>query len=140
MRDIKKPYCIGQCDFISYYKNQAGSGFNNVTLYRGAPFQRGYGLGATISKYGIPILRFIGKHVYNIGKDIISDIQRTQTDPKEIIKTRLKSGGKSFIKDALTADSIDQVGSGRKRKRHSKGKRGKKTKNKRKRKDIFDIK
>ena len=73
MNNYRKPHCIGDCDFKSYYVNQAGSGFNNVSLYRGTPFQRGYGFSSFISKYEIPVVKFLGRHLFNVGKEIVND-------------------------------------------------------------------
>lgn len=156
----RKVYCACDSDFTSHFKQQAGKGFDDITIYRGQPYQRGYGFGSIFRRIGIPILKFFGKELLktgiNVGKDVLDDKKF-----KEALKTRGKEGIRSAAKRGLSEieSAFDQQGSGfkskkkkitRKRKQKKKKqkvvkKRYKKTKSKpkpkqksKKRKDIFE--
>ena len=135
---IRKKYCLGDCDFKSYYLSQAGKGYDDIAVFRGYPYQRGYGIGSLFRRFGIPLAKFIGRHLLNTGVSIGSDILLNKSLDKDVIKTKLKQGAKEATKDALTKalNKIDQKGSGRKRKRSKKVYKPKKKT--RKFKDIFD--
>lgn len=127
----RKTYSPGHSNFTSHYINQAGNGFSDIEVYRGAPYQRGYGFGSTIARFAIPIVKFLGKKLLKAGVDIGSDLL-LKRGFKESVKQRGKETLKGIAKDSLEKASayLEQTGSGIKRKRLYKAKSKKK-------KDIF---
>ena len=70
----RKKHCIGECDYNSYYLKQAGNGFSDITVFRGNPYQRGYGIGSLFKRFGLPLAKFFGKHLLQTGIKLGSDI------------------------------------------------------------------
>ena len=130
---MRRTYCPNDCDFQRYYQSQAGSGLSNIRIYKGFPYQRGYGIGTVMKRFGIPLLEFLGKHLLSTGMSIGSDIL-AKKNIRDSVRQRLKDGSKSAVKDGLSKLStlVDQAGSGRKV-----YKRRKITKTKIKKRDIF---
>ena len=126
----RKQYCVGDCDFKNYYSSQAGQGFSDITIFRGNPYQRGYGIGSVFRRFGIPLARFLGKHLLNTGLAIGTDIAMNNSIDRQSVKRKLTDGVKSAAKDGLSLlnKKIDQIGNGRK---------VYKKKRKKMRKDIF---
>lgn len=141
----RKRYCLGDCDFKSYYLNQAGKGFDDIQVFRGYPYQRGYGLGSLFKRFGIPLAKFIGRHLLHTGLAIGGDMLMNNSVDKATIKKKLKLGAKEAAKEALTKalDKVNQSGSGRKRKRRSSKKvqknQGRKKVYKRRKRKALDI-
>jgi hypothetical protein len=112
--------CQYTCDYTSYYVGQTGRGAE-TPYYRGRAFQRGYGwFGRVIQRYGIPLLKYIGKQAFKAGKDIVSDVATGQ-NLKESAKRRIKETGKEIASDMLNKASTlinqpTQSGSGKRRK------------------------
>lgn len=134
----RRRHCIGDCDFAGYYKSQVGSGLNDITVFRGRPYQRGYGYGVLFRHIGIPLLKYLGKHVIRTGVKLGSDWLKEKP-----FKQSLRKRGAEFVRDAGT-DGVKRVatylsmrGSGRIYKRKKKAKKVKKAKKKRSR-DIFN--
>lgn len=125
----RKKYCPGECNFKSYYATQAGGGITDINVFRGSPYQRGYGIGSLFARFGIPVLKFLGKHLLSTGVAVGSDIL-AKRNAKEAFKDRAKQGAKTAAKEALEkiSQKIDQSG---------KGLYKVKKKKKRTRKDIF---
>lgn len=125
----RKKYCPGDCNFKNYYSAQAGGALRDINVFRGLPYQRGYGIGSLFARFGIPVLKFLGKHLLSTGVAVGSDIL-AKRNAKEALKERAKEGYKTAAKEALTkiSEKIDQSGKGL-----YKGVR----KKKRTRKDIF---
>lgn len=116
-------------DFNNYYLNQA----NGYPVFRGSPYQKGYGLGNAFRRFiswAIPILKEYGLPVAkSIGKEIITNVADIANDAIE--GKDIKESAKEKFKTSL--EKLQQ-GKGIKRKRKQK-----KTKNKKTRKlDIFD--
>uniref|UniRef100_A0A158P4F8 Uncharacterized protein n=1 Tax=Tetranychus urticae TaxID=32264 RepID=A0A158P4F8_TETUR len=43
--NLKRKFCPNDCDLRSYYINQAGRGLSDIKIFRGNPYQTGYGFG-----------------------------------------------------------------------------------------------
>lgn len=134
----RKVYCACDSNFTNFYKSQAGSGFSDISIYRGFPYQRGYGIGTLIRRFGIPILKMFGKHALKTGVNMGQDILDKKRNIKQVLITRAKQGLKEAAKESLskTSDYIEQKGSGVKRKKSYKKKLS--NKKRRTKKDIFD--
>ena len=132
----RKRYCVGDCNFAAYYQNQAGGALSDINIFRGVPYQRGYGIGSIFKRFGIPLLKFLGRNILKTGMAIGADVL-ANGNIKDIVKTRAKQGVKSTVKEGLAKASqmVDQVGTGRKRK--SLYKAPKKPRKKARKKDIF---
>lgn len=141
----RKVYCGCDSDFTSHYRDQAGKGYSDIPIYRGQPYQRGYGLGSFFKRIGIPILKFLGKHLLQTGVNIGQDIL-DKKDFKDSLKKRGKEGARATARETLNKLNtiLDQSGSGirkrGKRKKVTKKKKINKPKKKIKRlkKDIFE--
>ena len=110
---MRKPYCSCDSNFGDHYRIQAGRGFSEIQVFRGQPYQRGYGIGSVLRRFGIPILKFLGKQLLktglSVGQDILSDIPI-----KESLKKRSREGAKEGAKKALgfAQQYVDQMGTG----------------------------
>ena len=158
----KKRHCIGDCNFAAYYGSQVGHGLRDITtyrgrsyqrgygiddinIYRGRPYQRGHGIGTVIRRIGIPMLKFLGRHLLPAGVAVGSDLIN-----KRSIKESLRERGAHAFRSAgregvdRIASMISQQGSGRVYKRKRKKKISKKatkkrkTTKKRRSRDIFN--
>lgn len=137
-------------DFNNYYLNQA----NGYPVFRGASFQRGYGLGSVfrrfiswaiplLKEYGLPIAKSIGKELVTSaatvaneaidGKDIKESAKEKIIDSLEKLKTQ-KGNGLKRKKRTTKKKVKHQKGNGLKRKRKNK----KNKPNKTRKLDIFD--
>lgn len=121
----------------SYYRCQAGRGYNSFTstnhhqfggnggaqpsfnVFRGVPSQRGYGiLSNVIRRFGVPLITYLAPRLFAKGKEIASDIYLRDRPPKEAIRARLKEGGRELLRDTLnkaanyTNNHFGQEGSG----------------------------
>ena len=81
--------------YIDYYLNQQGHG-GDMAVFRGAPWQMGYGLGAlfrSLSKVATPLLKrgakSLGKIATSTGKDLLGDTAKGK-NVKEAAKARGK--------------------------------------------------
>ena len=112
----RKKYCIGECDFSRYYTQQAGRGYSDITIYRGHPYQRGYGFASVFKRFGIPLVKFLGNHLLNAGLAIGSDIVQNKPINASTLKRKFSETAKAAAKDGLAriSDKIDQIGNGRK--------------------------
>ena len=115
--DSRKVHCVGDCDFSRYYLAQAGNGFSDINVFRGTPYQRGYGIGSVFKRFGIPLAKFLGRHLLNTGLSVGAEIAATNSINKDNIRNRLRQGIKSAAKEGLNhlSNFIDQQGEGRKR-------------------------
>ena len=132
--NFRKPHCIGDCDFSRYYLSQAGKGFEDINVFKGRPYQRGHGIGSLFRRFGLSLVKLIGKHLLRTGMNVGSDVLSNNMS-KENLKRRLKEGAKIMANEGLAkaSDMLNQSGSGRKRKTIAK----KYKKVKRKKKDVF---
>lgn len=130
----RKIYCACDSDFKSFYKSQAGHGFSDIEIFRGTPYQRGYGFGSLFKRFALPVLKYLGKTALKTGVSVGQDILENK-NLKQSIKERGKEGLRSVAQGTLNKASnlLNQGGTGHKRKRLYKTK---KKKSKRK-KDIF---
>lgn len=130
----RKTYCPLHSDFKSFYQSQSGSGFSDIEVFRGAPYQRGYGIGSLFARFALPVFKYLGKKVLRTGLSVGQDIL-DKKNLKESIKTRGKEGLKSVGRDAIKKANtiLNQTGTGIKRKR-----KAYKTTSKRRKKDIFN--
>ena len=116
-------------DFVNYedyFKSQAGGNLD-ISYYRGSPYQRGHGFLSTFAKrYGIPVLKYLARQGFHVGKDILSDVasgQKFSTSAKSNLKKRAATTLKDF------GEKLVQGGSGlRKRPRLVKKRRKRKSK------------
>lgn len=113
----RKRHCIGDCDYATYYAAQVGRGFDDIKVFSGRPYQRGHGIGSLVRRFGIPLAKFLGKHVLNTGLAIGADIAANDFN-KETVKNKLREGAKFAISDGLDTikKKLYQSGAGRKRK------------------------
>jgi len=119
-----------------YYIRQAGSGLKIFKVPRG---QHGYGIFSSFfRKYGIDLIKFIGKKSFEPLKEVGQDIFVRKSDPKEAIKRGLKRTGKNIALGALDKlkDKVNQIGTGRRRKRAVRRKSSKKPKRQAKRRRV----
>lgn len=116
MNMTRKRFCKSDRNFENYYLQQAGNGYSDFNIYKGIPYQRGYGLGSFLKRYGIPIAKYLGRNLWNTGVAIGQDLIANE-DPKLTVKKHLKRTAKIIAKDSLQklGSLIDQEGSGRKR-------------------------
>ena len=89
----RKNYCSCDSDFSKHYSIQAGKGFDDINIFRGNPYQRGYGFGSLLKRFGIPILKFFGKELLKTGVNVGNDLLE-QRNIKESLKARGKEGKK----------------------------------------------
>jgi len=158
----RRRHCVGDCNFAAYYDSQIGHGIRDIALFRGIPYQRGYGIddiyiyrgrpyqrghgiGTIFRRVGIPMLKFLGKHLLSAGVAVGSDLLN-----KRRLKESLRERGANVIRSAgragvdKIASLISQQGSGRvyKRRRKKKvirkAKKRRKTIKKRRPRDIFN--
>lgn len=99
----RKVYCSCDSNLKNFFNYQVGSGFNDINVFRGAPYQRGHGIGSLIGRFGIPILKFLGKHVLKTGVNVGADLLE-----KKKFKDALKARAKETLKNA-TSESINKV-------------------------------
>lgn len=122
----RRRYCAGDCDYKFHYSDQAGAGISN--FYRGVPFQRGYGFwGDMFTRYGVPVMKYLGKQVLSTGANLAHDIAEQGIAPRRAFQQRLKQAARDtgiaalnratpiLVKEAV--DRLQQTGTGRKRKR-----------------------
>lgn len=129
----RKQHILGETDFDAVFSPQTGSGYDNINLYRGNPYQKGYGIASTLLRFSIPLLKFIGKHglktAMNVGGDLMTNENRLD---KQMLKRRMKEGFIGMSRDGLNRASSyldSQEGGGLriyKRRRKSTQTRGKK--------------
>lgn len=113
MRKLKK--CNNICDYENYYLNQAGGRSDQILIYKGRPFQRGSGWFSNFAvRYGVPMLKFIGKQALSAGRDVVQDVLQGK-DFKSSVKYNLKKRAGESLKEI--GDKITQSGSGRKRRK-----------------------
>lgn len=122
---MRKRYCVGDCNFNGYYQNQAGFGLADITVFRGTPYQRGRGFGTVFTKFGVPLLKYLGKKFLSTGVAVGSDML-AKRPIKEALRSRISESVKTAGHEGVDklANLIAQTGSGRlyKRKRISKKK------------------
>lgn len=101
-------------DFNKYYLDQA----NGYPVFRGAPMQRGYGLGNVFRRFiswAMPFLKEYGLPVAkNIGKEIITNAASVANDAIE--GKDIKESATQKFKTSL--EKLTQRGKGIKRKRN----------------------
>jgi hypothetical protein len=106
-------------DYSSYYCNQAGNG---LPVFHGVRYQRGHGFfGRMFQRFGMPLLKYIGKQALQTGVNIGSDVLEGKT-VRDSTRQNLVSTGRTVAKDAVErARKYVQTGEGRKRKRRQTG-------------------
>lgn len=109
------------CPYQNYYSHQAGSGIG--IIYKGAPYQRGHGVGSFLGglfRSVLPLLasgaKAVGKEVLNTGVGLLSDLVNTRPFD-ESIKTRLKTATSNLKRKADNKIDSLMTGSGYKIKR-----------------------
>ena len=134
----RKVYCPCDSNFKKFYQAQAGHGFSDIELFRGAPFQRGYGIGSLFARFGIPILKYLGKQLLQTGVNVGQDVLAKKTF-KEALKDRGKEALKKTAKDVLdkAQNTLNQQGQGIKRRKKKSLNSYKKLTKRRTKKDIF---
>ena len=134
----------------SYYCNQAGHETNSLpTIYKGTPYQAGYGrFSSILLRYGVPLLGYLAKKTFSTGSRIAKDIYLDKQRPKEAIRKRVLEAAAGLRSDVIKKAGEffhKQTGRGKKiRKRKRLGCRQggrpatKRRKIIRKQRDIFD--
>src|SRR5215475_7805746 len=82
--------------YVQYYSNQAGGG---ISGFEGARFQNGHGIFASLLRFGLPVLKYLGTKAYNAGQQIFSDIFGGE-NVLQSLKTRGKDLGQDILRDA----------------------------------------
>lgn len=111
------------CPYHEYYINQAGSGVG--TIYRGASYQKGHGIGSflgSLFRSIMPLIKggihTVGKEILRTGANIIGDINN-RIPTKEALKSRISEAGQMLKRKA--EDKLERmVGAGYKRKHTAK--------------------
>lgn len=103
-------------DFNKYYLDQI-EGTNSFSVFRGSPYQRGYGLGSAFRRFiswAIPLLKeYALPIIKNVGKDIVHNAAHVA---KEAIDGRdIKESAKEKFKSSI--EKLHQFGRGKKRKK-----------------------
>ena len=118
----KKRHCIGYCNFSAYYGNQIGRGVKdivshrgrsfqrgyeteNIQFFQGRPYQRGHGIGTASRRFGIPMLKFLGRHLLPAGVAVGSDIMI-----KRSLKETLRERGADVFRNA-EREAFDRIAS-----------------------------
>lgn len=111
---MRKRYCLGDCNFNGYFTDQAGSGLSDITVFRGHPYQRGRGFGSVLAKYGIPLLKYLGKQFLSTGVAVGTDMLQRRPI-KESLRSRLSESVNTIGHTGVDKLSklISQSGSGR---------------------------
>lgn len=138
------------CPYEHYYTNQAGSGIG--IIYKGAPYQRGHGIGSFLGglfRSVLPLLssgaKVVGKEALNVGVGLLSDMMNSQP-MEESVKSRIKDATRNLKRKADSKIDTIMTGSGYKKKRQKrrsiialKASRGRTTKKQRtkNKSDIF---
>ena len=124
-------------DYNQYYLDQAKGSIQQYQVFRGSPFQRGYGLGNAFKRFftwAIPLLKQYAMPIAkNVGKEIVNNVANVANDAIE--GKNIKDSVKDRIQTSLEKLK-NQKGSG-KRKRKQKQNIYKKSK-KQRTLDIFD--
>ncbi|KAK4885780.1 hypothetical protein RN001_002051 [Aquatica leii] len=109
------------CPYQQYYINQAGSGIG--VIYRGAPYQRGHGIGSWLGGIFRSILplfksgvKAVGKEALRTGSNILGDIVENRPI-KESFQDRMREAGQSLKRKADTKIENLMQGSGYKKPR-----------------------
>lgn len=102
------------CPYENYYSHQAGSGVG--VIYKGAPLQRGHGIGSFLGglwRSILPLLsggaKAVGKEAINAGVGLLSDMVNTRP-MNDSIKNRLREAN-SNLKRKID-NKIDNIMSG----------------------------
>ena len=109
MKMVKFKKCNNFCDYEDIYVSQAsGKNPQNLVIQRGSNW-----FTAFAKRFGIPTLKFLGKQVYETGKDIFHDVIQGK-DLKQSTKSNIKKGVSKSLKD-LSDRMTPQSGTGSKR-------------------------
>ena len=97
--------------------------------FEGVRYQKGFGLLSNLFTKALPYLKtfgsYIGKHLLNLGSDVLTDVVKEGKPIKESAKRRLKETASSVTSDGMNKlQALLQNGNGRKRQTGS-GKRRK---------------
>lgn len=102
------------CPYLHYYSHQAGSGMG--VIYKGAPHQRGHGIGSFLGglfRSVLPLLKngakVMGKEALNAGVGLLSDMLNVQP-MNESVKSRLKTAASNLKRKA--DEKIDSIMTG----------------------------
>lgn len=130
-------------DYLKYYENQNGGTF---PVFRGAKYQRGYGLGnlfksfyrwiqPILKTHALPALKEGAKH---FGSETVKAVANVATDAinGKTLEDSVRERTDEYLKSLVNKS---QTGSGLKRKKNlQKSSHNKNSKKKRTKKDIFD--
>lgn len=109
------------CPYQQYYISQAGSGLG--AIYRGAPYQRGHGIGSFLGGVFRSILplfktgaKAVGREALRTGSSFLGDLMENRP-AKEAFRDRMQEAGKNLKRKADDKISSLMEGSGYKRQR-----------------------
>lgn len=113
------PYKCCEQSFEDYYCNQTGGTLN---YYRGASFQRGYGIGGlfrSLFRAAVPLFKSsakaVGKQLFHSGVGVLNDVSKGD-DIKMAVRRRMKEAGK-HLTDKAAVKMKTMIGSGKNKKR-----------------------
>lgn len=109
------------CPYEHYYKHQAGSGVG--VIYKGAPYQRGHGIGSFLGglfRSVLPLLKngakAVGKEMMNTGVGLLSDMVNNRP-LEESVKNRVRDATSTLKRKVDEKVNRLMSGSGYKNKR-----------------------
>lgn len=109
----RKVHCSCESDLQRFFSSQVGSGFSDISVFKGSPYQRGYGIGTLIGRFGIPILKFLGKQFLRTGVNVGADMLAKKRF-KDALKARAKEGMINATSESIAKVNkiLEQKGSG----------------------------
>lgn len=109
----RKVHCSCESDLQRFFASQVGSGFGDISVFKGSPYQRGYGIGTLIARFGIPILKFLGKQFLRTGVNVGADMLEKRRF-KDALKERAKEGLRNATTQSIAKVNklLEQKGSG----------------------------
>jgi len=125
----RRKYCVGDCNYHDYFNSQVGRGLSDITVFQGRPYQRGYGIGSVIKRVGIPLMKFLGRHLLTSGVALGNDLlsrrpirESIRERGGEVLRRIGEEGGEKLSK------LLEQKGGGKLYKRKKPRKQAKKAK------------
>jgi hypothetical protein len=99
--------------FVTYYRNQAGTG---ISGFQGVRYQRGHGFISNLWLGTLsPLLKYLGKKAVGVGGNMYDDFRKGE-DIKESAKKRLRGAAAELTQDAIERiGRFAQTGKGRRR-------------------------
>ena len=118
---MTKRHCIGECDYSAFFR-QSGKGLDDIKIYRGYPYQRGQGIGSLFKRFGIPLAKWLAKHVLHTGVAMGSDYLVNKNLDKATLRNHIRAAVKNAATDGLdrAKNLVNQMGRGKRLKKSKK--------------------